>query len=82
MIGTAYLDVSADVLRRGLLLLPTDCEIIGSLESAGEGVVRLLVSGRDVPTHALQVSALCRSIHGVAVFDRFEVIRSREMVAA
>lgn len=41
--GTAYLDVSVDMLQQVLLLLPSGYEVTGSKDSAIDKVVRLTV---------------------------------------
>lgn len=51
----AYLDISPDLLR-SLLLLPADCDIVGSERSPGN--VRLLVEHRSIPVGVAHVGAV------------------------
>lgn len=78
--GIAVLKVSGELLRQ-MLHMPTDCEIIGSLNSEDEAV-ELLVEHSSIPPNAIQVIGKYRSIHGVTVFDSFDVVKEREQVSA
>lgn len=75
----ARLLVTGDVLRAGILL-PQGTAIIGS-EQSSLGAVALVIEHDSIPLDAEEVSAVCRSIHGVGVFDHFEVITRRDLAA-
>lgn len=78
--GIAILDVSSEVIREALKL-PLDAEIIASEDAQFAGVVRLLVEHESIPTDAIQVQAIFRSIHGVTVFDRFDTVKRHDKAA-
>ena len=59
MMAVAYLD---DALH-----LPTDCDVIT------EGPVRLLIEHPSIPLGTQSVRAIFSKIHGVTVFNNFEV---------
>jgi hypothetical protein len=70
----AYMDISGQLLR-DLLHLPADAEIIASSEGT-DNIVRVLVAHDSIPRSAIRVTGMYRSIHGVSVFDRFDVAES------
>jgi hypothetical protein len=80
MKSIAYLTISGEVLRQ-LLHMPSDCEIVASVDGEADQV-RLLVGHESIPPEALEIVAIYRTIHGVSVFDHFEVVRKHELEAA
>ena len=76
--GIAYIDIAPEVLKQ-FLPLPLDCEILGS-ERKEDSTVRLMIEADDIPDDARVVTLIARSIHGVTVFDRFDVVQHREAI--
>lgn len=67
--GTAFLDIDGALIRE-MFHLPADTEI---RSPTGGHRIQARVSSPDIPDHALRVTAIFRSQHGVSFFDRWEV---------
>jgi len=79
--GVAYMLIASEVIVQALRL-PADTDLMGSIDSGDARVVKVLVEHPSIPVDAVMIKGVFEVIHGVTVFDRFEVVKSKPLPCA
>jgi hypothetical protein len=80
--AAALMEISGELMR-DFLRLPGEASIYGARDMAGESIlslptIKVLVEHPDIPAEAVKVQPIFSAVYGSTVFERFDVVESRE----